>query len=237
MTTMARRQLSSAPIRFGVLPSTLTFRIREPGSALTHFAALIGVIAGAGPLLLEARLRAGRTAVVSLSVFLASALLLYTASTLYHTVVLGEAATRVFKKIDHSMISVLIAGTYTPVCLLALPGPVGTALLAGVWGTAVLVIGFKLFWVACPKWISSVLYLATGWLCVFAAVPLLRSLSPAGVAWLLGGGLLYSAGAVIYALRRPSFDARHPYFGTHEIFHLFIMAGTFCHYVFMYQLI
>ena len=237
MTTIARRQLSSPPIRFGELPSTITFRIREPGSALTHFAAFIGVIAGAGPLLLEAREHAGRAAEAYVAVFLLSALLLYAASTVYHTVVLPEKPTRVFKKLDHSMISVLIAGTYTPVCLLALPGPTGTALLAAVWAMAVLGIGFKLFWVTCPRWVSSVLYLAMGWVCLFAMVPLIHALTPAGLFWLVLGGLLYSAGAVIYALRRPAFDARHPYFGTHEIFHCFIMAGTLAHYVFMFHLL
>lgn len=234
MQSLSARRASHGEIRCGVLPSTVTLRIREPGSALTHLIAFIGVLAGAGPLLMRARLFGSVRTVLTMAVFLASAALLYAASTVYHTVVLDENRTRVFKKIDHMSISVLIAGTYTPVCLLVLEGRTGLILLAAVWTLAAGGILLKALWVTCPKWVSSVLYLAMGWVCVFAMGPLLTLLPSGAFFWLLLGGLFYSAGAVIYALRRKAFDEAHPYFGTHEIFHLFIMGGTLCHYVFMY---
>ena len=132
------------------------------------------------------------------------------------------------------MIFVLIAGSYTPVCLLAIPGMTGYILLAVVWIIALLGMGFKYFWVYCPKWISSVLYIAHGWACVVAFPQLLNTLSIGCFLWLLAGGLIYTAGGVIYALKLSAFENRHINFGCHEIFHLFVMAGSFCHYIVMY---
>ena len=103
-----------------------------------------------------------------------------------------------------------------------------------MWVVALAGIAIKALWITCPKWFSSVLYIAMGWLCVFAVVPIVRALSPAGFGWLLAGGIIYTAGGVIYALKLPLFNARHKAFGTHEIFHLFVMAGSACHFVLMY---
>ena len=222
-------------IRFGRLPATVALQIREPGSAITHFAGLILVMTGAGPLLMRAELFGNTTTVVSMLVFLLTSSALYAASTVYHTVVLEEKKTRIFKKLDHMMISVMIAGTYTPVCLCVLKEGTGAILLASIWTMAVGGIILKAFWVTCPKWISSFLYLAMGWLCIFALPSIWAHFSLNAFLWLLAGGILYSAGAVIYALRGNAFNRKHPYFGTHEIFHVFIMAGTFCHYMVMYR--
>ena len=135
------------------------------------------------------------------------------------------------------MISVLIAGTYTPVCLISLPKNVGYPLLAIVWGIAILGIVLKAFWVTCPKWVSSVLYIGMGWTCVLAFTQLLNSLSRASFMWLLAGGLIYTIGGVIYALKLPIFNSKHKNFGSHEIFHLFVMGGSICHFVVMYMLV
>ena len=108
------------------------------------------------------------------------------------------------------------------------------ALCAAVWAVALAGIAIKALWITCPKWFSSVLYIAMGWLCVFAVVPIVNALSPAGFGWLLAGGIIYTAGGVLYALKLPLFNARHKVFGTHEIFHVFVMAGSACHYVLMY---
>ena len=105
---------------------------------------------------------------------------------------------------------------------------------AAVWAVALAGIAIKALWITCPKWFSSVLYIAMGWLCVFAVVPIVNALSPAGFGWLLAGGIIYTAGGVLYALKLPLFNARHKVFGTHEIFHVFVMAGSACHYVLMY---
>lgn len=221
--------------RFGVLPSTVSLQIREPGAALTHFAGFILVLAGAGPLLLRARENGSSVRAAAMLVFLVSAAVLYAASTLYHTVVADEERTTLFRKADHMSISLLIAGTYTPVCLLALPGRAGRLLLGAIWVLAAAGIFIKALWITCPKWFSSVLYILMGWLCVFAFGPLLAVLPRGAFAWLLAGGIFYSLGAVVYALHLREFDRRHPFFGTHEIFHLLIMGGTFCHYMVMFR--
>ena len=133
------------------------------------------------------------------------------------------------------MISVLIAGTYTPVCLIAIPGRTGYILLGVVWGIALLGILLKALWVTCPKWISSVLYIGMGWTCVLAFTQILNALPTEAFLWLLAGGLIYTAGGVIYALKLPLFNSRHKNFGSHEIFHLFVMGGSICHFILMYK--
>ena len=136
---------------------------------------------------------------------------------------------QMLKKIDHLSIFILIAGTYTPVCVIAIDKPFGWIMLAAVWSIALAGIVFKLFYVTCPKWVSSVIYTAMGWVCIFALPQLLKSLTVGAFIWLLAGGILYSLGAVIYALR-PKFLS-HPRFGSHEVFHCFVLAGTFCHFI------
>ena len=141
----------------------------------------------------------------------------------------------IFKKLDHCMIFVLIAGSYTPVCLIVLHGHIGLVLLALVWGIAALGIIFKLCWVTCPKWVSSVLYILMGWICVLAFTQIINALPKAAFNWLLAGGIIYTIGGVIYALKLPIFNAHHKYFGSHEIFHLFVMAGSICHFIMMFK--
>ena len=210
----------------------MNITIREPGSALTHFIAMLLALCAAVPLLVRAAVHSGVKSLTAMTVFMISMVLLYAASTIYHSVNCSGRILRIFRKMDHMMIFVLIAGTYTPVCLLTLPKPSGLMLLAAVWGIALVGIFIKGFWITCPKWFSSVLYIAMSCLSVlgqlFSLLPLHAFL------WLLAGGLIYTAGGIIYALRLPLFDARHPMFGLHEIFHLFVMAGSLCHFVFMF---
>ena len=169
-----------------------------------------------------------------MTIYAASLILLYAASTTYHTFDISEKVNTILKKIDHMMISVLIAGSYTPVCLIVLKGRLGIILLSIVWAIAIAGILIKAFWVYCPKWVSSVLYIGMGWTCVLAFTQLLNNLSPAAFGWLLAGGIIYTVGGVIYALKLPLFNSRHKNFGSHEIFHLFVMAGSACHFVVMY---
>ena len=187
------------------------------------------------PLILRACTAPDLVHVVSLSIFIVSMLLLYAASTLYHSLDINEKVNKRLKKFDHMMISVLIAGTYTPVCLIAIRGTLGYTLLAIVWGIAIFGIVLKAFWVNCPKWVSSVLYIGMGWTCVLAFTQILNSLSREAFMWLLTGGIIYTIGGVIYALKLPIFNSRHENFGSHEIFHLFVMGGSFCHFVLMYK--
>ena len=208
--------------------------IKEPGSAITHFIGMLMAIFAAVPLLIKAAHEPGRIYIISLAIYAASLILLYAASTTYHTFDISPKVNTILKKIDHMMISVLIAGSYTPVCLLVLKGKTGIILLSIVWALAIGGILIKAFWVYCPKWVSSVLYIGMGWTCVLAFTQILNNLSPAAFGWLLAGGIIYTVGGVIYALKLPLFNNRHKNFGSHEIFHLFVMGGSACHFVVMY---
>ena len=212
----------------------ITEHIKDPGSAITHFIGMLMAIFAAVPLLIKAAHEPGRIYIVSILVYAVSLILLYAASTTYHTFNKSERVNTILKKADHMMISVLIAGSYTPICLLVLGGKTGLILLAIVWGIAIAGILIKAFWVYCPKWISSVLYIGMGWTCVLAFTQILNSMSAAAFGWLLAGGIIYTAGGVIYALKLPLFNNKHKYFGSHEIFHLFVMGGSACHFVVMY---
>lgn len=208
--------------------------IKEPGSAITHFIGMLMAIFAAVPLLIKAAHEPSRIYVISLAIYAASLILLYAASTTYHTFDISKKINTILKKIDHMMISVLIAGSYTPVCLIVLKGKTGIILLAIVWAIAIAGILIKAFWVYCPKWVSSVLYIGMGWTCVLAFTQILNNMSPAAFGWLLAGGIIYTVGGVIYALKLPIFNSRHKNFGSHEIFHLFVMGGSACHFVVMY---
>lgn len=212
----------------------MTLKIREPGSAITHFIAMLLALFSAAPLLVRTSLRSGSTSLAAMSVFICSMILLYGASTLYHSINASGKIIRIFKKLDHMMIFILIAGTYTPVCLITLKGPVGFLLLAAVWGIALTGIIIKACWISCPKWFSSALYISMGWICLSVFGTLWKLLPHAAFFWLLAGGIIYTAGGIIYALKLPIFNARHKFFGSHEIFHLFVKAGSLCHFIFMF---
>ena len=118
--------------------------------------------------------------------------------------------------------------------LTVLGGKLGYTLLAVIWGLALFGMILKACWITCPKWFSSVIYIAMGWACVAVFGPLLQVLPTAAFLWLLAGGIIYTIGGVIYALKLPLFNEKHEFFGSHEIFHLFVIAGSFCHFIFMY---
>lgn len=211
--------------------------IREPGSALTHFIAMLMAVFAAIPLLVKTGLTSNMRSFAAMTIFMVSMILLYAASTTYHTVNLSGNRLKFFRKLDHMMIFVLIAGSYTPVCLIILGSNVGYPLLALVWGIALVGMIINLCWITCPKWVSSVIYIAMGWVCVLVFGQLLDTLSTAAFLWLLGGGLLYTVGGVIYALKLPIFNSKYKCFGSHEVFHLFVMAGSICHFIFMFAFV
>ena len=212
----------------------MTLSIKDPGSALTHFIGMILAGIAAVPLLAVAASNDSVGTVAAFAVFAASMVLLYAASTTYHTFNISEKVNKILRKVDHMMIFILIAGSYTPVCLIVLKGRTGIILLSIVWAIAIAGILIKAFWVYCPKWISSVLYIGMGWTCVLAFTQILNNMSPAAFGWLLAGGIIYTVGGVIYALKLPLFNNKHKNFGSHEIFHLFVMGGSACHFVVMY---
>lgn len=210
------------------------FTIREPGSAITHFIGMMMAVFAAVPLLVKAGVSSGGRSLLAMAIFMGSMILLYGASAAYHSVNLTGRGLRIFRKLDHMMIFVLIAGSYTPICLIVLGGSQGYTMLAVVWGIAVAGMLIKALWITCPKWFSSVIYIAMGWVCVFVFKQLWSTLPTAAFLWLLAGGVIYTVGGVIYALKLPIFNSRHKSFGSHEVFHLFVMGGSICHFIFMY---
>ena len=209
--------------------------IREPGSAITHFIAMMMAVFAATPLLIKAALSSdGKITLLALGIFCISMILLYGASATYHSLNISGKALRIFRKIDHMMIFVLIAGSYTPVCLIILGGKLGYTLLSVVWGSALFGMILTACWVTCPKWFSYVIYIALGWVCLGVFGTLWNVLPHAAFGWLLAGGIIYTIGGVIYALKLPIFNGKHKFFGSHEIFHLFVMGGSICHFIFMY---
>ena len=215
----------------------MELKIKDPGSALTHFIAMLTAMVAATPLLIKAASVPGTMHLKALSVFIVSMILLYAASTVYHTFDISEHVNKLLRKIDHMMIFILIAGTYTPVCLIVLGNRSGYRMLSLVWGIAIVGIIINALWINCPKWFSSLVYIAMGWICVLAFRQIVLALPKSAFLWLLTGGLIYTAGGIIYALKLPIFNATHKNFGSHEIFHLFVMGGSLCHYVMMYAFV
>ncbi len=212
-------------------------KAKDPGSAITHLIGTLMTAFAATPLLIKAAHHPGPIHLLSLGIFILSMILLYVASTVYHTFGKTAKIHVRLKKFDHMMIYVLIAGTYTPICLIALGGRTGLAMLVLIWSIALIGIIVTGFWVHCPKWFSSVIYIAMGWTCVLAFTQIINALPVAAFVWLLAGGIIYTAGGIIYALKLPIFNNRHKYFGSHEIFHLFVMGGSICHFILMYNYI
>ena len=203
-------------------------RIREPVNAWSHFIGLI--LAGAGSIVLL-RLARGGAQTAAFAVYGGSLILLYAASTLYHALPLPAHRLRPLRTLDHIAIYFLIAGTYTPVAVVTLHGTPGQVLLVAAWSIAMLGVPFKIWWLDAPVWISTGMYLAMGYMSLLAAAPLAAAVPASGLAWLVAGGLAYTAGAIIFSRGRPNpWPGR---FGHHEIWHLLVLVGSACHFAFM----
>ncbi|MCD8569633.1 MAG: hemolysin III family protein [Geovibrio sp.] len=206
-------------------------RIKDPVSGFSHLAGAVMSVAALSVLVVLASMNATAWHIVSFSIYGSAMFLLYAASAAYHLIPLNEKGTRILKKLDHVMIFMMIAGTYTPFCLVPLRGGWGWSIFGIVWGFAVVGIFFKLFYIHAPRFLSTSIYLAMGWISIVAIYPIVKNVPAGGVVWLAAGGLLYSVGAVIYALKKPN-----PWpgvFGFHEIWHIFVLAGSFCHFMVM----
>lgn len=169
--------------------------------------------------------------VIGFSIFGASLILLYSASTIYHLLPEGTKVRERMRKIDHMMIFVLIAGTYTPICLVPLKGVWGLALLIIIWLIAFIGIFLKMFFFSAPRWLSTILYIVMGWLVIVAFYPLVKTLPIGGVIWLIVGGVFYTIGGIVYGFKRPDFGLK--FFGFHEFFHIFVILGSISHFILM----
>ena len=193
----------------------------EIANVVTHGIGALLAIGGGAVLITMAAVHAGAREVVSASVFTATLVLLYIASTLYHAATDPRAKARL-KVLDHCAIFLLIAGTYTPFTIAAIRGGWGWSLFGVIWGMAVAGIVFKIFFTGRFRALSTAMYVGMGWLVLVALVPLVEALSPAGLAWLIAGGALYTLGTLFY--HRESI----PY--SHAIWHGFVLAGSGCHF-------
>lgn len=209
--------------------------IKEPVNSMTHLLGVILSIIGLILLLYYSVKIATPWHIVSFSIYGVSMILLYTASTLYHSLKLSEKSVQILHKIDHMMIFLLIAGSYTPICLIPLRGGWGWTLFGIAWFLAITGILLKIFWFNAPRWISTIFYIGMGWVVVIAFIPLVNSMPFAAVMWLVAGGVSYTIGAVIYGLKKPNIFKK--YLGFHEIFHIFVLGGSFCHFILMFRYI
>lgn len=194
----------------------------EIANVVTHGVGVLLSVGAGAALIALAAVQAGTREMISVAIFSASLVLLYSASTLYHAARHPETKARL-KVLDHCAIFVLIAGTYTPFTIAAIRGGWGWSLFGVIWGMALIGIVFKLFFTGRFKALSTAMYIGMGWLVVIALVPLVQALSGAGLAWLVAGGVLYTAGTLFY--HRESI----PY--SHAIWHGFVLAGSSCHFV------
>ena len=209
--------------------------IREPINGLTHLAGAVLAFVGLLAMVIKAAATTNSpTAITAVIIFGVSMILLYSASATYHMVIAQDRVIAFLRRLDHSMIFILIAGTYTPFCFISLNGKIGAILFSIISGIAISGVVFKMVWFNCPRWISTALYLAMGWMIVFVFSPLTGSLNPIGLSLLILGGIFYTIGGVIYGAK-PKF-LKSKYMGFHEIFHIFIMLGSLAHFltVFLY---
>lgn len=217
-------------------PDFLLKLAREPMSALTHFIAFLGALFGLLALVyISVYPEVKLLNIITFSIFGLGMMLVYAASTIYHTLYLSQEGIKKLKKLDHMMIFVFIASTYTPICLIALKGFIGWSLLGIIWALAIIGILIKIFWIHAPRWFSSVIYVVAGWIALIYLMPIIHTLGTAGSLWLFIGGGFYTMGAVVYAVGKP--DPLPGFFGFHEVFHIFIMVGSAMHFWLMFEYI
>jgi hemolysin III len=202
-------------------------KLREPVNGLMHLGA--AVAAGIG---LAALLVIGRDSVakqVSLLIYGAALILMFSTSAAYHLVPAKPQATLMLRKLDHSAIYLLIAGTYTPICIHFFNGFWRWGVLAIIWSMAIIGVAVKVLSIRAPRWLTTVIYLAMGWLCLMGIRVMLATMPMSALIWLLLGGIFFSLGAIVYVIKRPNF---YPgVFGFHELWHIFVILGCLCHFV------
>jgi len=208
-------------------------KLKDPVSGLTHCIGTVLAIVGLILLIYGSTHPIKPWHIVTFSIFGAGLILLYTSSTLYHWLPFSEKGVRCLRKIDHIMIFILIAATYTPICLIPLRGAWGWSLFGSIWGLATLGIFLKIFWLNAPRWFYTMVYILMGWLAIVGIWPIIHVLQPGGIVWLLIGGIFYTMGGLIYAVKKP--DPWPDFIGFHEIFHVFVMMGSFSHFWLMYK--
>ncbi|MDM5191065.1 hemolysin III family protein [Bacillus sp. DX4.1] len=207
--------------------------VREPVNAFTHLGGAVLSFVALLAMVVKVSVKMPSVPTISAVIlFGVGMMILYGASTVYHMVVANERVIYFFRKLDHSMIFMLIAGTYAPFCLITLQAEHGLLLFTLVYATAVCGIAFKMFWFSCPRWLSTAIYLVMGWLIIFFFAPLSQNLSSNGIMLLVLGGIFYTIGGFIYGAKPRWLEFK--YMGHHEIFHIFVLLGSLAHFLCVY---
>lgn len=203
--------------------------IREPINGFTHLGGAVLSFIGLLAMVIKTTLSSSSAIdITAVIIFGISLILLYAASATYHLVVASDKVIAFLRKIDHAMIFILIAGSYTPFCLMGLKGIKGWLLFLLIVSIAICGVIFKLIWFNCPRWISTCIYVGMGWISLIVIVPLYNSIPLGGIVLLVLGGIFYTIGAVIYATEPSKLNFKE--LGFHEIFHIFILLGSLCHF-------
>ncbi|MDT4890970.1 MAG: hemolysin [Pseudonocardiales bacterium] len=195
---------------------------------LHAYAAAVSIVSGATLVGVAAALR-GESAGTTTAIYAATVTLLFGTSALYHRIDWGTRARAVMKRLDHSMIFVFIAGTYTPIAVLTLPRGSASVVLTVVWAGAVIGVVLKSTWPSAPTWLSVPCYIALGWVAVFVMPELLRNAGVAALVLIAAGGVFYTVGGIVYGLKRP--NPLPGVLGFHEVFHVCTLVAAICHYV------
>lgn len=209
-------------------------KFREPFSGFSHLFGAVFSLIGMF-VLIAAQVTTNNYTTLSITaavIFGLSLILLYTASGVYHLTQAKDSVINILRKIDHAMIFVLIAGTYTPICMVLLNGTTKGVMLITIWTMAIVGIIFKVLWINCPSWLSASIYIIMGWMAIFIIKPLASVVPQVGLAMLVLGGVLYTIGGVIYCLEKVGCKRK---FGAHEVFHIFVILGSLAHYIFIYK--
>jgi hemolysin III len=208
-------------------------KLREPVNALSHLLSAAAAVIGMAVLLFLSDKNAAW--IISLTVYGASLIALFLASGTYHAVRTTPKVVEVFRKVDHAAIYLLIAGSYTPFCVIAFSGFWKWGLLAIIWTLALTGILLKVFIINTPRWVTAGVYVAMGWLCVLAFRQMIEALSPGTIAWLFAGGVIYTLGALVYVTKK--LELYPGVFGFHEIWHIFVTLGAAAHFIAVLTLI
>lgn len=208
-------------------------KLRDPVSGLTHLGAAILALFGLIAMLV---MTWGENAkFVSVLIYGVSLMLMFAASATYHMTISSPKVIETLRKVDHSAIYLLIAGTYTPFCINAFSGFWKWGLLIIIWSLALIGVGIKVFIIRAPRWVNAGVYLLMGWLVIAAIGEMLNTLTPAAITWLIVGGVIYTLGAVIYITKK--LDFKPGVFGFHEVWHIFVILAAAAHYISVLQVL
>jgi len=207
--------------------------LRDPFSGLSHLAAALASSVGLVGLLLISQ--KGLLTEIALLIYGLTLVLMFSASAAYHLAAVSPKATLVLRRLDHAAIYLLIAGSYTPICVYFFDGFWRWGLLGIIWGMGLTGVAIKVFYVHSRRWINAGIYLVMGWMAILAVGEMLTAMPAGALAWLLAGGIFFSVGAVIYMLKRPNLYP--PAFGFHDLWHIFVILGCLSHFIVIFRFV